>query len=62
MAEKVVKLFKNAGYDFRVIHGGMSIKERSELIDSLRTRNIHGLVNASLLTYGFDCPVVSYAF
>lgn len=62
MAEKVVKLFKSAGYDFRVIHGGMSIKERSELIDLLRTRKIHGLVNASLLTYGFDCPVVSYAF
>lgn len=62
MAETVAKLFQNAGYDFRVIHGGMSVKERSELINLLRTGAIAGLVNAELLTYGFDCPCVSYAF
>ena len=62
MAETVAKVFQNAGYDFRVIHGGMSVKERSELINLLRTGAIAGLVNAELLTYGFDCPCVSYAF
>lgn len=62
MAETVAELFQNAGYDFRVIHGGMNTKERSELINMLATGQIAGLVNAELLTYGFDCPCVSYAF
>ncbi len=62
MAEKVVSIFNGAGYNFKVIHGGMSVKERKELIDALSSRQIDGLVNAALLTYGFDCPPVSYAF
>ena|GEM_PF-5383991 len=62
MAELVVEIFQKAGYDFHVIHGGMGVKERSELIEKLRTHQIDGLVNAALLTYGFDCPPVSYAF
>ena len=62
MAEDVCKIFNNAGYDFRVIHGGMKVKEREELIGDLRDGVIDGLVNAALLTYGFDCPPVSYAF
>ncbi len=62
MGEQVVKVFNDAGYDFRIIHGEMSVKERQTLIDALRNREIDGLVNASLLTYGFDCPPVSYAF
>ncbi len=62
MGEVVAGIFQQAGYDFRVIHGEMTVKERQELIEMLRTRKIHGLVNASLLTYGFDCPPVSYAF
>ncbi len=62
MGEQVVQVFNNAGYDFRVIHGEMSIKERQALIDALKNHEIDGLVNASLLTYGFDCPPVSYAF
>lgn len=62
MAQIVVNTFEKAGYNFKVIHGGMSIKERRELIDALRDHKIDGLVNAALLTYGFDCPPVSYAF
>lgn len=62
MAEQVVKIFKKAGYDFRVIHGEMPVKERQTLIELLSTGKIDGLVNAALLTYGFDCPPVSYAF
>ena len=62
MAEQVARVFNEAGYRFSVIHGEMSVNERQELIDALRNHNIDGLVNASLLTYGFDCPPVSYAF
>ena len=62
MGEKVVAIFKEAGYDFRIIHGGMSMHERETLIEQLRTHKVDGLVNAALLTYGFDCPPVSYAF
>ena len=62
MADEVCRIFREAGYDFRVIHGGMGVPERKHLIDMLTNRQIHGLVNAALLTYGFDCPPVSYAF
>ena len=62
MAQQVVSLFQSAGYKFEVIHGEMSIPERQRLIHALETREIDGLVNAALLTYGFDCPCVSYAF
>ena len=62
MAEKVVSVFNNAGYNFKVIHGEMGVKERRALINALSDGSIDGLVNAALLTYGFDCPPVSYAF
>jgi len=62
LAEQVCKLFNENNYKFKVISGEMSIKQRKELINELRTKKIDGLVNASLLTYGFDCPDVSYAF
>lgn len=62
MAEKVCDIFNNAGYRFKVISGEMNIKKREELISQLKTSSIDGLVNAALLTYGFDCPPVSYAF
>lgn len=62
MAEQVSALFNDAGYDFRVITGKMTVNERKELIDALKNREIDGLINAALLTYGFDCPEASYAF
>lgn len=62
MGEQVAQIFQDAGYDFRVIHGDMPVKERQVLIDKLGSGEIDGLVNASLLTYGFNCPPVSYAF
>ncbi len=62
MAEKVASVFNSAGYNFKVIHGEMSVRERKELIDALSNGTVDGLVNAALLTYGFDCPPVSYAF
>lgn len=62
MAEKVAGIFNKSGYNFKVISGEMSVKEREVLITELRERKIDGLINAALLTYGFDCPPVSYAF
>ena len=62
LAHKVAKIFNDSGYNFKVITGEMNIKEREKLIEDLATRKIDGLINAALLTYGFDCPPVSYAF
>lgn len=62
MAESVCELFNKSGYDFRVISGEMNVSTRNELIEMLRKGKINGLVNAALLTYGFDCPEVYYAF
>jgi len=62
MAEKVCEVFNEAGYDFRVISGEMDVSTRQLLLDRLKTGQIDGLVNAALLTYGFDCPEVYYAF
>ena len=62
MGEKVCQIFNDAGYNFKIITGEMSVKERKELIRQLKDREVDGLINAALLTYGFDCPSVSYAF
>lgn len=62
MGEKVCQIFNDAGYNFKIITGDMSIKERKSLINQLKNREVDGLINAALLTYGFDCPSVSYAF
>ena len=62
MAEQVAEIFNDAGYKFKVISGEMPMNVRRELIKELKSRQIDGLVNAALLTYGFDCPEASYAF
>lgn len=62
MASRIARMFQAAGHDFRVIHGEMDASERARLIGLLSEGKIEGLVNAALLTYGFDCPPVSYAF
>ena len=62
MAEQVCNVFNQAGYNFKVIHGGMNVPERQKLLNDLKTGAVDGLVNAALLTYGFDCPEVYYAF
>jgi superfamily II DNA or RNA helicase len=62
IAEKCADILNSRGFRFRLIHGKMTVKERALLIHQMKTRQIDGLVNAALLTYGFDAPVVSYAF
>ncbi|MDR0449929.1 MAG: DEAD/DEAH box helicase family protein [Treponema sp.] len=62
IAEKCVDILNGRGHRFRLIHGGMPLRERSLLIRGLKSGSVDGLVNAALLTYGFDAPEVSYAF
>ncbi len=62
MAERVSNIFNEAGFQFKVISGKTPLKERYELIEQTKTGVINGLVNADLLTYGFNCPEISYIF
>ena len=62
MAEKVAKLFNDAGFNFKVISGKTPLKERFELFQQTKQGTLNGLVNADLLTYGFNCPEISYIF
>jgi superfamily II DNA or RNA helicase len=62
IAQKCVDILNGRGHNFRLIHGSMDIQERASLIGGLKRGEIDGLVNAALLTYGFDAPSVSYAF
>lgn len=62
MAERVADIFNEAGFKFKVISGNTPLKERYELIEQTKTGVINGLVNADLLTYGFNCPEISYIF
>lgn len=62
MAEKVSDIFNEAGFNFKVISGKTSLKERYKLIEQTKNGIINGLVNADLLTYGFNCPEISYIF
>ncbi len=62
MAERVVDIFNNAGFTFKVISGTTPLNERYSLIEDIKNGKINGLVNADLLTYGFNCPEISYIF
>jgi superfamily II DNA or RNA helicase len=62
IAQKCVNILNASGFNFELIHGDMHIKKRQKLIAALNNKEINGLVNAALLTYGFDSPIVSYAF
>ena len=62
MANRVVDIFNSAGFVFKVISGTTPLNERYCLIEDVKTGKINGLVNADLLTYGFNCPEISYIF
>jgi superfamily II DNA or RNA helicase len=62
IADKCVAMLNAAGHTWRRISGDMPFKKCQELIDALINRRIDGLVNAMLLTCGFDAPCVEYAF
>jgi superfamily II DNA or RNA helicase len=62
IADKCVTILNAAGYHWKRISGDMPLKQRQRLIADLTARRIDGLVNAMLLTYGFDAPCIEYAF
>jgi superfamily II DNA or RNA helicase len=62
IADKCVGALNRAGWKWRRISGDMPVKRRGALISEITTGEIDGLVNAMLLTYGFDAPCVEYAF
>ena len=62
MAEKISNIFNEAGFNFKIISGTTPLKERHKLIEQTKKGIINGLVNADLLTYGFNCPEISYIF
>jgi superfamily II DNA or RNA helicase len=62
LADKCVEALNHAGYEWKRISGDMPLKRRAALISELVKGGIDGLVNAMLLTYGFDAPRVEYAF
>ncbi len=62
MAKKVAGIFNAAGFNFKVVSGRTPPEERRDLVEAVKTGKINGLVNADLLTYGFNCPEISYIF
>jgi DNA repair protein RadD len=60
-AESVAHQFRQAGYNFQVIHGKLGDTERQELISGLSQGRIHGLASVDLISEGTDIPVCSVA-
>lgn len=59
---KVVQQFtEKQGFNYEVITGEANTFERKEAYDKLANHKINGLINAALLTYGFDCPAAKNA-
>jgi superfamily II DNA or RNA helicase len=61
-AEKQAVSFRQAGFRAEAISGYMPKSRQRALIDGLDTGAVQILVNADLLTYGFDSPKVEYGF
>jgi superfamily II DNA or RNA helicase len=55
-AEETAERFNEAGYNFLSIDG--KSKDRKEIIRKLRAKEIDGVTNCDLATYGLDVPVV----
>lgn len=58
-AEHVASTFREAGFSFAVIHGGLGDHERRELISGLASGRVQGLTSVDLISEGTDIPVVS---
>ena len=61
-AEKQAAEFRKEGFRAESISGYMAKTKQRELIDGLDGGTIQVLVNADLLTYGFDSPKIEYGF
>lgn len=60
-AEHVAEQFREAGWRFEVIHGGLDDGRRDHLIGALASGEIHGLVSKDLISEGTDIPVAEVA-
>lgn len=60
-AEVVQQFTKKQGFNYEVITGEANTFERKEAYEKLTNHEINGLINAALLTYGFDCPAAKNA-
>lgn len=57
-AEKIAHRFSVAGYRFEPVSAKTPDKERTALIDGLRSGALDGVVNCEIATYGLDVPPV----
>lgn len=60
-AEHVAATFREAGFNFQVIHGGMDDGERDRLIYGLADGRVEGLVSVDVISEGTDIPVAEVA-
>lgn len=60
-AEHVAEAFQQAGFDFRVIHGGQDDSERDKLIYGLADGSVQGLVSVDVISEGTDIPIAEVA-
>jgi superfamily II DNA or RNA helicase len=61
-AEKQAAQFRVAGFRAEVVSGYMPKVRQRALIDGFNGGSVQVLVNADLLTYGFDSPGIEYGF
>lgn len=59
-AYQTAERFRDRGFNFHCIEGGMSDTRRRELIAALTSGAIDGLTNCEIATYGLDIPRVEY--
>jgi len=57
-ANKTRDEFKNAGYNFEVIHSEMKKSEREQIVNDYITGKLCGLVNVGIFTEGNDVPSI----
>lgn len=60
-ADHVAAQFRERGWRFEVIHGGLDDVERDRMIEGLASGAIHGLVSKDLISEGTDIPVAEVA-
>jgi superfamily II DNA or RNA helicase len=61
-AEKQAAEFRTAGFNAEAVSGYMPKDHQRALIDGFNSGSVQILVNADLLTYGFDSPGIEYGF
>ena len=60
-AQHVAQQFRDAGYRFYHVDGGMDDDERNRLIEGLGNGSVDGLTSCELISEGTDIPAVSCA-